>query len=112
MKDSNVVAHTKEERFIRIQLPNSRCLHPGIVLTPESAFDDSTERAYTALRVSGIVSHSLLHNWNDANQHQAVALGDLLRAVGSEAIAQITYRFDNRFTDVEMVKCRTVPVQC
>jgi hypothetical protein len=71
------------------------------MLTPEPAFSEPTDRAYTALRVSGIVSHSLAHNWNKANPGEAIAIRDLLRSIGSEAIAEITHRYDNQFTDME-----------
>ena len=101
MKDAEVVAHTAEERFIRIQLDNPREVPPGIIVTPESAFSDSTERAYTALRISGIVPYSLIHIWNNKYPHNALAIGDLIREVGGKAIAQLTASKTNKFEDIE-----------
>jgi hypothetical protein len=101
MKDAEVVAHTKEERFIRIQLDNPQEVPPGIIVTPEPAFSNATNRSYTALRVSGIVPYSLIHVWNDKHPHNALAIGDLLRDVGGKAIAQLTASKTNKFMDIE-----------
>jgi hypothetical protein len=108
MKDENVVKNTAEGRFIKITLANPAGVHPGSMLTPLQAYDESSQREYNTLKVAGIVEHSLAWNWNDEHPEQAIGTQDSLRSIGLQAIAEITHRYDGRFTDVERLNVETL----
>jgi hypothetical protein len=104
MKDENVVKHTEASRFIAISLPNEHGVHPGFMLNPAKAVDPTTGHNYT----TRWLEHSLLWRWSQENPEQAMAYKELLRCFGTEAIAQITHRYDGNFTDVERLNVETM----